>query len=89
MFAYVFEGRGVFGHVHEAADRDLVSFDDGTLVVATAPGAPVRFLLVSGRPIREPIAWRGPIVMNTEDELRVAFDEIENDTFVKRPPTGR
>jgi redox-sensitive bicupin YhaK (pirin superfamily) len=89
VFAYVFEGRGVFGDVHEAADRDLVSFDGGELCVATAPGAPLRFLLVSGEPIREPIAWRGPIVMNTEDELRVAFDELENETFVKRPPTGR
>jgi redox-sensitive bicupin YhaK (pirin superfamily) len=89
VFAYVFEGRGLFGNVQEAADRHLVSFDDGDLVVVSAPTATVRFLLISGRPIREPIAWRGPIVMNTEEELRVAFDEIESDTFVKRPPAGR
>jgi redox-sensitive bicupin YhaK (pirin superfamily) len=43
----------------------------------------VRFLLVSGRPIHEPIAWYGPIVMNTEKELRQAFDELEQGTFIK------
>jgi quercetin 2,3-dioxygenase len=89
VFAYVFEGRGLFGHVHEVADRDLVSFDGGDLVVTSAPTMSVRFLLISGRPVREPIAWRGPIVMNTEEELRVAFDELENDTFVKRQPIER
>ncbi|HEX8950754.1 MAG TPA: pirin-like C-terminal cupin domain-containing protein, partial [Polyangia bacterium] len=46
-------------------------------------GKPVRFLLVSGRPIGEPIAWQGPIVMNTDEELRVAFEELENETFIK------
>ena len=86
VFAYVFEGRGRFGDIHEVADRDLVAFDGGDVVVVSAPARSVRFLLISGRPIREPIAWRGPIVMNTEEELRAAFDEIENDTFVKRAP---
>jgi redox-sensitive bicupin YhaK (pirin superfamily) len=87
VFAYVFEGRGVFGQTHDAGDGSLVSFETGDLVTASAPAKSVRFLLVSGRPIREPIAWRGPIVMNTEEELRVAFEEIENDTFIQRPPT--
>jgi quercetin 2,3-dioxygenase len=89
VFAYVFEGRGLFGHVHEVADRDLVSFDGGDLVIVDAPAISARFLLVSGRPIGEPIAWRGPIVMNTEEELRVAFDELENGTFIKRLPLER
>jgi redox-sensitive bicupin YhaK (pirin superfamily) len=89
VFAYVFEGRGLFGQSHEAADRDLVSFDDGDDVVINAPTTSVRFLLVSGRPIKEPIAWQGPIVMNTEEELRIAFEELENDTFIKQPPTQR
>jgi redox-sensitive bicupin YhaK (pirin superfamily) len=44
---------------------------------------PVRFLLVSGAPIREPVAWYGPIVMNTEAELQVAFQEYEQGTFIK------
>ena len=47
-------------------------------------GRPVRFLLVSGRPLKEPIAWYGPIVMNTRAELRQAFEEFEKGTFVKK-----
>jgi redox-sensitive bicupin YhaK (pirin superfamily) len=89
VFAYVFEGRGLFAHTHEVDDRHLVSFDSGDLIVVSAQATSVRFLLVSGRPIGEPIAWRGPIVMNTEEELRVAFEELENDTFIKRPAMER
>ena len=43
----------------------------------------VRFLLISGKPIGEPVAWYGPIVMNTEDELRIAFEEYNNGRFIK------
>jgi quercetin 2,3-dioxygenase len=43
-----------------------------------------RFLLVGGKPLGEPVAWYGPIVMNTEEELRVAFDEYQKGTFVKK-----
>jgi redox-sensitive bicupin YhaK (pirin superfamily) len=43
----------------------------------------VRFLLISGKPIDEPVAWYGPIVMNTEEELRIAFEEYQNGTFIK------
>ena len=49
-----------------------------------AGDAPARLLLVSGRPLREPVAWRGPIVMNTREELRLAFEEYENGTFIKK-----
>ena len=45
----------------------------------------LKFLLVSGRPIGESVAWRGPIVMNTEDELNLAFEEYANGTFIKTP----
>src|SRR5262245_19733154 len=83
VFAYVFEGSGVFGPDREVGDRHLVSFDKGDLVTVSARTEPVRFLLVSGKPIGEPIAWRGPIVMNSDEELRVAFEELENDTFIK------
>jgi len=82
VFAYVFEGSGVFGDDRAAGDRHLVS-DNGDIVTVSAQAESVRFLLVSGRPIGEPIAWRGPIVMNTDEELRVAFEELENDTFIK------
>ncbi|MBN1605562.1 MAG: pirin family protein [Polyangiaceae bacterium] len=64
-------------------DRHLVLFADGEVVSVVADAEPVRFLLISGKPIREPIAWQGPIVMNTEAELRHAFAELENGTFIK------
>ena len=83
VFAYVFEGSGVFGHDREVGDRHLVSFDKGDVVIVSAKAESVRFLLVSGQPIGEPIAWQGPIVMNTDEELRIAFAELENDTFIK------
>jgi redox-sensitive bicupin YhaK (pirin superfamily) len=83
VFAYVFEGAGLFGDDREVGDRHLVSFDEGDVVTVSAEGQPVRFLLVSGRPIGEPVAWQGPIVMNTREELRVAFEELKNDTFIK------
>ena len=62
----------------------LVLYGDGDEVAISAFEGPVRFLLVSGRPIGEPVAWYGPIVMNTEEELRVAFAEYEAGTFVKK-----
>jgi quercetin 2,3-dioxygenase len=64
-------------------DGHLVLFDDGEAVTVGAEAEPVRFLLVSGKPIGEPVAWQGPIVMNTREELRVAFEELERGTFIK------
>jgi hypothetical protein len=63
----------------------------GTELAITAVEQPVRFLLVSGRPIGEPVAWYGPIVMNTQEELRVAFEEYHRGTFIKtgHKPGGR
>ncbi len=66
--------------VHKGA---AVLFSNGDQVVINAPNEPVRLLLISGRPIGEPVAWRGPIVMNTEAELRIAFEELEKGTFIK------
>jgi len=62
----------------------LALFGDGTSVAVTTDKKPVRFLLVSGKPIGEPVAWYGPIVMNTREELKEAFQEFEAGTFVKR-----
>jgi redox-sensitive bicupin YhaK (pirin superfamily) len=64
-------------------DGHLVLFGDGDSVTVAAEAEPVRFLLISGRPLREPIAWYGPIVMNTQEELRIAFEELKRDTFIK------
>jgi quercetin 2,3-dioxygenase len=73
----------------EADDRSLVLFDRGDEVLVRAGGDGVRFLLVSGRPLREPVAWHGPIVMNTQDELRQAFEELEEGTFLKPAAGGK
>ena len=67
----------------EADDRSLVLFDRGDEVVVQAGERGIRFLLVSGKPIEEPVAWYGPIVMNTQEELRQAFAEFQAGTFLK------
>ncbi len=67
----------------DAADRSLVLFDRGDEVVVQAGEHGIRFLLVSGKPIEEPVAWYGPIVMNTESELRRAWAELRDGTFIK------
>jgi redox-sensitive bicupin YhaK (pirin superfamily) len=69
-------------------DRHLVLFGDGDAVKVAAEAEPVRFLLVSGKPLGEPVAWRGPIVMNTQQELRVAFEELDRGTFIKHGGDG-
>jgi redox-sensitive bicupin YhaK (pirin superfamily) len=61
----------------------LVVFGDGDLVAVTAETEGVRLLLIAGKPIGEPIAWYGPIVMNTQEELHVAFEELERGTCIK------
>jgi len=64
-------------------DRTLVVFDSGDEVAVTAGEQGIRFLLVSGAPIRQPVAWHGPIVMNTREELQQAIRELQNGTFIK------
>ena len=84
-YSYQAEGDAYFDQERDRliGDRHLVLFHDGDAVVVEAGDEPLRFLLLSGRPIGEPIAWRGPIVMNTQEELRVAFDELDRGTFIK------
>jgi redox-sensitive bicupin YhaK (pirin superfamily) len=64
-------------------DRSLVLFDSGDEVTVQAGDQGIRFLLVSGKPIEEPVAWYGPIVMNTQAELQQAVTELRNGTFIK------
>jgi len=66
-----------------AENRTLVLFDRGDELTVEAGNQGIRFLLVSGRPIEEPVAWYGPIVMNTQAQLREAFEELERGTFLK------
>jgi len=67
----------------EVGNRSLVLFDRGDEVTVQAGNAGIRFLLVSGRPLQEPVAWRGPIVMNTNEELQQAFSELRAGTFIQ------
>ena len=68
----------------QTGNRSLVVFDSGDEVTVEAGEQGVRFLLVSGRPIEEPVAWYGPIVMNTQAELQQAMAELRDGTFIKR-----
>jgi redox-sensitive bicupin YhaK (pirin superfamily) len=68
---------------NDARDRSLIVFDRGDEVVVQAGEQGIRFLLVSGRPLEEPIAWHGPIVMNTEAELREAFRQLRDGSFIE------
>jgi len=67
----------------EAVNRSLVLFDAGDEITVDAGERGLRFLLVSGEPLHEPVAWRGPIVMNTDEELRQAFAELHQGTFIR------
>ncbi|HUJ75771.1 MAG TPA: pirin-like C-terminal cupin domain-containing protein, partial [bacterium] len=66
-----------------AENRSLILFDSGDEVTVHAGEEGIRFLLVTGKPIGEPVAWRGPIVMNTEQELEKAWSELQDGTFLK------
>jgi len=67
----------------EADNRSLVLFDRGDDLVVQAGDEGIRFLLVSGKPLQEPVAWYGPIVMNTQAQLRQAYEELREGTFLK------
>jgi redox-sensitive bicupin YhaK (pirin superfamily) len=73
-----------------ADNRSLILFDSGEEVTVEAGEQGIRFLLVSGRPLQEPVAWHGPIVMNTPQQLQEAFNEFQAGTFLKhgRQPDG-
>jgi quercetin 2,3-dioxygenase len=66
----------------EADNRSLILFDRGDEVTVQAGDDGIRFLLVSGKPLEEPVAWYGPIVMNTQAELQQAFQELREGTFL-------
>lgn len=66
-----------------SGNRTLIRFGSGDEVTVTAGALGVRFLLISGAPIEEPVAWHGPIVMNTQDELRQAMSDLRNGTFIR------
>ncbi len=71
-------------HIRDlSGDRTLIKFGTGDEVTVQAAEHGIRFLLISGAPIDEPVAWHGPIVMNTQAELKTAIAELNNGTFIK------
>jgi hypothetical protein len=84
--AYVIAGGGTFDPYgsQERKNRTMILFGDGSSVGVRASQEGVRFLFFSGRPFREPVAWGGPIVMNTKEELQQAFAEYRDGTFIKK-----
>jgi redox-sensitive bicupin YhaK (pirin superfamily) len=84
-FTYEVEGSNYFDIQRDpfVGNGTMVLFDDGDEIVAFTEAHPVRFLLVSGKPIGEPVAWYGPIVMNTQEELQIAFEEYNQGNFIK------
>lgn len=85
LFVYIVEGEGSFDDSNNKiiSNRRAVLFNDGEKLIAHASDKGLRFLLFSGSKLNEPIAWGGPIVMNTQEELKKAFKDIEDGTFVK------
>jgi len=81
-FIYVIDGKGVVNDT-EVGNQTLILFDTGEEFAIKATGENVRFLLLTGEPLNELIAWRGPIVMNTQAELETAFREYQEGNFVK------
>lgn len=67
----------------QSGNRTLIQFGTGSEIAVQAGSSGVRFLLVSGAPIQEPVAWHGPIVMNTQDEIRQAITDLQNDRFIQ------
>lgn len=84
-FSYEIEGINYFDMQRDPSigNGTLILFDEGDQVMVSTETEPVRFLLISGKPIGEPVAWYGPIVMNTQEELRIAFEEYHNGTFLR------
>ncbi len=85
-FAFEVVGANYFDTEREcriSAETMVLYEDAGEEITVTADKSPARFLLISGKPIDEPIAWYGPIVMNTQEELKTAFEEYRNGTFIK------
>ncbi|MGD8522052.1 MAG: pirin family protein [Desulfobacterales bacterium] len=87
-FTYLFEGQGIFGKNGEEEETivhasRLVVFADGDYIEANTSDQPMRFLLISGKPLDEPIARYGPFVMNTQPEIQQALEDLKNGTFVK------
>ncbi|HMM00993.1 MAG TPA: pirin family protein [Bacilli bacterium] len=85
LFLYLFSGSlSLNDQKQHAKGKDAVLFTSGDRIIVSADEEGARFLLFEGKPLREPVAWYGPIVMNTRQELEAAFDELDKGTFIKK-----
>ncbi|NLL45584.1 MAG: pirin family protein [Clostridiales bacterium] len=91
LFIYIFAGKAIFDPDKSTEspqdlidEKQAVLFGQGDRFWVKAAGEDMRFILLSARPLKEPIAWGGPIVMNTKEELNLAFSELNNNTFIKK-----
>ncbi|MHB1154645.1 MAG: pirin family protein [Eubacteriales bacterium] len=86
LFVYIIEGEGWFEEEkseNRQSEKSAVLFNNGDDLIAIASQKAMRFLLFTAPPLKEPVAWGGPIVMNTRQELELAFRELKNNTFIK------
>ncbi|WP_312524202.1 pirin family protein [Anaerospora sp.] len=83
LFIYIFQGAGTFGSDRLIPAKHAVLFDETGTFLVRASDEGIRFFLMAGEPLQEPIAWGGPIVMNTREELQLAFQELEEGKFIK------
>lgn len=85
LFIYILKGSGTFepNQKESLSEKHAVLFDLGKWFWVKAETEGIRFLMLAGKPLREPVAWGGPIVMNTNEELELAFQELNNNTFIK------
>jgi hypothetical protein len=85
LFIYIVEGEGYFGEDNNnlTESKRAVLFESGDIFKVKSGKSGIRFFLYSAKPLSEEIAWGGPIVMNTKEELNQAFRELENGTFIK------
>lgn len=86
LFTYLLQGEGFFGgdDAELIPEKHALLFNEGRTFRVKASGKGLRFLFITGLPLHEPVAWGGPIVMNTQEELDLAFDELEKNTFIKK-----
>lgn len=86
---YIFDGQGSFDKEGNTpahtmySNETLLLFEDGDHIEITTTDNPVRFLFISGKPLKEPISWRGPVVMNSDEEIAQAFAELDEGTFIR------
>lgn len=79
----IFEGEGFFREEQKIQTGKLIIFSEGDFLKIKTGKSNIRLLLIAGKPLKEPVAWRDPIVMNTEKELDMAFRELRDDTFIR------